>query len=298
MPTTILKIEHGTTDGRGRFHPASGTPLGRTVTRVGKANPTRVKRALARWDTDSDPSNPGWVVDVEFRDGSQITYGAAPSVYDAGPRTSKQRVVTETLKWEGLMATKGKANPTAASLKALLGSGQWRKVKVRPIGEGKVQVLLTTGKGRGRGRLSANPRKVTVYEESNLPPYGLVKIGSRVLQEGGYVSVGGERWSIKQDRDAGVWVLDQRAPKGNPRPNPRRGSLSGKRTGRGNPGNGPDKAYEIRDPFSGSETVYGPTLAKAIKWYYDDFDPWDRPTHVWYKGRSYKVPGGKARPTQ
>lgn len=60
--------------------------------------------AQAVWDTDSDPSNPGWVVKVqETIDGETTwqTYAPAPTVYHL-PRTADQkRIVRETAKWEG-----------------------------------------------------------------------------------------------------------------------------------------------------------------------------------------------------
>ena len=61
------------------------------------------RRTSARWDTYSDPHNPGWVVDVETEEGDHLTLAAAPSVYHAGPSEDPSRVVGETLDWEGVM---------------------------------------------------------------------------------------------------------------------------------------------------------------------------------------------------
>lgn len=62
-----------------------------------------IRSAKARWDTKTDPSNPGWVVDVVTLAGRVDYYAPAPSVYHLGPGAENAaRVVTETLWWEGL----------------------------------------------------------------------------------------------------------------------------------------------------------------------------------------------------
>ncbi len=64
----------------------------------------RVKNAVARWDTDSNPYNPGWVVDVEFEDGSRNTFPPAPKVYQLAEKDeNKSEVVAQTLIWESLV---------------------------------------------------------------------------------------------------------------------------------------------------------------------------------------------------
>lgn len=172
MPTTILKIEHGSTDGRGRFRPAS--PLGRTVTRVGKANPagktevvqTGDWRRESKWDVLMGGEKIG---DIYYEIGKYAGRAKAPwggythfLGYKNSLASARKAVVALYNKLH-----RGRS-PNPSSLKALLGSGQWRKVKVRPIGEGKVQVLLTTGKGKGGGRRTPNPGggRGSVTEES------------------------------------------------------------------------------------------------------------------------------------
>lgn len=61
-----------------------------------------VTTATARWDTDSDPSNPGWVVDVRFRDGEMLTLAPAPAVYHRPQTWDPLDIVARTLIYEGL----------------------------------------------------------------------------------------------------------------------------------------------------------------------------------------------------
>ncbi len=61
-----------------------------------------IKSAQARWDTDSDATNPGWVVEIERADGERDTIAAAPGVYHEPEDADTDRITKETLKWEGL----------------------------------------------------------------------------------------------------------------------------------------------------------------------------------------------------
>ena len=64
--------------------------------------PRFVRSATARWDTHMDPTNPGWVVDVQLSDGTYETYVPPPRFYHAPPDVDPARIVAATLAWEQL----------------------------------------------------------------------------------------------------------------------------------------------------------------------------------------------------
>lgn len=55
-------------------------------------------------------------------------------------------------------------------------------------------------------------RKVKVYDEIDGNPNILRTVGQRVLHEGRFVYVDGERWLVRSDKDIDGYVLDYRLP--------------------------------------------------------------------------------------
>ncbi len=59
------------------------------------------------WDTDSDPTNPGWVIKVDEieADGyhQPMTYAPAPAVYHEPSDADKGEILAQTAQWEGAM---------------------------------------------------------------------------------------------------------------------------------------------------------------------------------------------------
>ena len=63
---------------------------------------TQAAKATARWDTTSDSSNPGWVVDIELLDGTMVRgLPPAPTHYHDDAEADPEEIARATARYEG-----------------------------------------------------------------------------------------------------------------------------------------------------------------------------------------------------
>jgi hypothetical protein len=60
----------------------------------------KVTDSDAKWDTESDPANPGWVVYLVFGERGE-SFAPCPSHYHDGPDADTAAIVADTIAWEG-----------------------------------------------------------------------------------------------------------------------------------------------------------------------------------------------------